>query len=61
MEKKKREFINPKKEPLTIEKLREMTGQNYSDEEAREIVANIKVLSSILMEQMLEEDKKKPI
>ena len=58
MEKKKRGFINPKKEPLTIEKLREMTGQNYSDEEAQEIVANIKALSSILIEFMLEEEGK---
>jgi hypothetical protein len=36
-----------------------MTGQNYSDEEAQEIVTNIKALSSILVEQMLEEDRAK--
>jgi hypothetical protein len=38
MANKKRGFINPKNEPLTIEKLREMTGENYNDEEAQEIV-----------------------
>ncbi len=58
MEKKKRELINPKKEPLTIEKLREMTGKNYTDEEAQEIVDNIKALSRILVDQLLEEDLK---
>lgn len=58
MEKKKLGFINPKKEPLTIERLREMTGQNYTDQEAQEIVSNIKTLSSILVEHLLEESKR---
>ena len=59
MEKKNRRFINPEKELLTIEKLREMTGQNYSDEEVQEIVSNIKALSSILVEHLLEEEPSK--
>jgi hypothetical protein len=54
----KRGFINPKKESLTIEKLRELTGKNYTDDEAREIVSNIKALSSILVQQMLKKDAK---
>jgi hypothetical protein len=36
-----------------------MTGLNYSDEEAQEIVSNIKALSSILVEHMLEEEPSK--
>lgn len=33
---KKLELINPKQEPLTIQKLRELTGWELSDEQAEE-------------------------
>jgi hypothetical protein len=43
--------INPKKEPLTIEKFKELTGQlAMSDEEAQEYVWQIEALCAILME-----------
>lgn len=38
-----------------------MTGKNYSDKEAEEIVSFIKQLSAILVEQMIEEDREKQI
>ena len=36
--KKETEFINRKREPLTPEKLRELSGFNLSDEQAEEII-----------------------
>ena len=43
--------INPKKEPLTIEKFKKLTGQfEMSDEEAQEYVWQIEALCAILME-----------
>jgi hypothetical protein len=53
-------MINLKKEPLTVEKLRELTGENYLDEEAEEILHSVKQLSSILVEYVLEQGKKDP-
>jgi hypothetical protein len=35
---KKIQLINPKREPLTPEKLREFSGLNLSDEQAEEII-----------------------
>ena len=43
--------INPKKEPLTIAKFKELTGQQeMSDEEAQEYIWQIEALCAILME-----------
>jgi hypothetical protein len=43
--------INPKKEPLTIEKLRTFPGcEHYSDEEAEQIVQTIHQFAHILFE-----------
>lgn len=43
--------INPKKEPLTIEKFKELTGWlEMSDEEAQEYIWQIEALCAILME-----------
>lgn len=36
--KKKTELINPRREPLTSEKLRELSGLNLSDEQAEEVI-----------------------
>jgi hypothetical protein len=35
---KKTEFINPKRESLTPEKLRELSGLGLSDEQAQEVI-----------------------
>lgn len=43
--------INPKKEPLTIEKLRRFPGcEKYSDEEAAQIIETIDLLTNILFD-----------
>ena len=43
--------INPKKEPLTIEKFKELTGQfEMSDEEAQEYIWQIEAICAIMME-----------
>jgi hypothetical protein len=43
--------INPKKEPLTIEKLRTFPGcEHYSDEEAEQVVQTIHQYALILFE-----------
>lgn len=47
-----------KKKELTVEKLQELTGQNYSDEEAEKTVDAIKQLSLILAEFVLEQEAK---
>lgn len=43
--------INPKKQPLTIEKLRSFPGcEHYSDEEAAEIIQSFEQLTAIAFE-----------
>ena len=63
--KKKIKLINPKREPLTTEKLRELSGLNLSDEQAEEAVWSIRQLARILYEyvkqqKQLVENKNKP-
>ena len=54
------ESINPKKEDLTIEKFKELTGQpDMSDAEAQESVWQIGALSRILLDFAMQEDEKK--
>ena len=36
--KKNNGLLNPKREPLTPEKLRELSGLNLSDEQAKEVI-----------------------
>ena len=52
--------INPKREPLTIEKLRSFEGlENLTDEEAQEIIFSLVQLASITFElfKELKEDE----
>ena len=52
--------INPKKEQLTIEKFKELTGWfEMSDEEAQEYIRQIDALCAILMEAENSEQEKK--
>ena len=49
--KKKTGLINPKKrEPLTPEKLRELSGLNLSDEQAEETIRSLERFARILYE-----------
>lgn len=51
-----RTFINPKKEPLTVERLRKFKGcEHLSDAEAEEALLAIKTLSGLLVELIKEE------
>jgi hypothetical protein len=46
--KKKTGSINPKREPLTPEKLRELSGLNLSDEQAEETIRSLEQFARIL-------------
>jgi len=49
-------FINPKKEPLTVERLRKFKGcEHLTDAEAEEALLGIKTLSALLIELLKEE------
>jgi hypothetical protein len=51
-------FINSKKEPLTVERLKNFKGmENLTDAEAEAIVLDIKILSGLLIEVLNEENK----
>ena len=47
-----------KNKDLTIEKLRELIGINYSDEEAQEVTYGIDQLVSIIMDYQEEQEEK---
>jgi hypothetical protein len=48
---KKIKLINPERKPLTIEKLRELTGwHDLSDEQATNVIHSIRLLVKILYE-----------
>jgi hypothetical protein len=52
-----RTFINPKKEPLTVERLRKFKGcEHLTDAEAEEALVGIKTLSALLVELIKEEN-----
>lgn len=51
-------FINQKKEPLTVEKLKEFKGmEQLNDAEAEETILKIKTLSGLLIEFLNDENK----
>jgi hypothetical protein len=51
--KEKFELINPKHEPLTIEKLRELSGWELSDELAEEAVLSIRKFAGVLAKMVI--------
>jgi len=53
--KKKFELINPKHEPLTIEKLGELSGWELSDEQAEEAVLSIRKFARIIFEVAIQQ------
>ena len=57
IELRKSEGINPKKEPLTIQKLKELMGnKEMSDEQAQEILFAIEALANIIVQFQLEQE-----
>jgi hypothetical protein len=54
--------LNPNREELTPEKLKELLGHsNYTDEQLQEFVFTIKVFASIIMEYQLKATKEKEL
>lgn len=45
---KKVKLLNPKHEPLTPEKLRELSGLNLSDEQAEETIESLRRFARVL-------------
>ena len=45
---KKAKSLNPKHEPLTLEKLRELSGLNLSDEQAEETIESLRRFACVL-------------
>jgi hypothetical protein len=63
--KKKTQSINPKHKPLTPEKLKELSGLNLSDEQAKEIIWSLTKYAQVLYEFTMQQeqaikDKSKP-
>ena len=55
--KKKIESINPKREPLTPEKQRELSGPNLSDEQAEEVIWPLNKYAQILYDFTVQQDR----
>ena len=55
--KTKSKLINPKGESLTVEKFRELTGLQLSDEQAEEAVESIKKFARSLFETAIQQKR----
>jgi hypothetical protein len=55
--KKKSKLINPKGESLTVEKFRELTGLQLSDEQTEEAVESIRKFARILFEDAIQQKR----
>lgn len=53
--------INPEGKPLTPDILRSMCDENFTDEEAQEIIFSLTTFCSILLEAALQEEKEAAI
>ena len=53
---KKIKLINPKREPLTPEKLRELSGLNLSDEQAEEIIWSLTKYTRIIYDFAVQQE-----
>ncbi|HEY4064661.1 MAG TPA: hypothetical protein VGM30_22305 [Puia sp.] len=54
--KKKNGLLNPKREPLTPEKLRELSGLNLSDEQAEEIIESLTRFARIIYDSTVQQE-----
>ena len=54
---KKIKLINPKREPLTPEKLRELSGLNLSDEQAEEVISSLTRFARILSDAISQKEQ----
>jgi hypothetical protein len=54
---KKIKLINPKRDPLTPEKLRELSGLNLSDEQAEEVIWSLTQYARIVYDFTLQQEE----
>ncbi len=54
---KKIKLINPKREPLTPEKLRKLSGLNLSDEQAEEVIWSLTQYAKILYDFTIQQEQ----
>jgi hypothetical protein len=54
---KKIKSLNPKKEPLTPEKLRELSSLNLSDEQAEEVIWSLTQYARIIYDFTLQQEQ----
>jgi len=55
--KKEKGLINPKREPLTPEKLRELSGLNISDEQAKEVIWSLTKYARIIFDFTVQQEQ----
>lgn len=55
--KKKNGLLNPKREPLTPEKLRELSGLNLSDEQAKEIIWSLTRFAQVIYDFTIRQEQ----
>ena len=55
--KKKTELNNPKREPLTPEKLRELSGLNLSDGQAEEVICSLTKYARIIFDFTVQQER----
>ena len=55
--KKKSELLNPKRGPLTPEKLRELSGLNLSDEQAKEVIWSLTKYAWIIFDFTIQQEE----
>ena len=55
--KKNTELLNPKREPLTPEKLRELSGLNLSDEQAKEVIWSLTKYAKIIFDSTVQQER----
>ena len=54
---KKIKLINPKREPLTPKKLRELSGLNLSDEQAEEVIWSLTQYARIIYDFAVQQER----
>ncbi len=54
---KKNGLLNPKREPLTPEKLRELSGLDLSDEQAKEVIWSLTKYARIIYDFSVQQEQ----
>jgi hypothetical protein len=54
---KKTKLVNPKREPLTPDKLRELSGLNLSDEQAEDVICSLTQFAWIIYDFTIQQEQ----